>query len=111
MVAEVVESITRRGHRAKTATLDVTDAEAVKALVNDTAATYGRLDYIFNNAGIAVGGEVRDCSIDDWRNVLDVNLPGVVNGVAAAYPLMVKQGFGHDAGGVCFRNFTGRGTE
>ena len=56
---------------------------------------YGGLDYIFNNAGIGIGGEVRDCSIDDWRSVLNVNLFGVVNGVAAAYPLMVKQGYGH----------------
>ncbi len=95
MLEEVVESITQGGYKVKAVTLDVTDFEAVKALVSDTAAQYGRLDYIFNNAGIAVGGEVRDCSIDDWRNVLDVNLFGVINGVAAAYPLMVKQGFGH----------------
>jgi NAD(P)-dependent dehydrogenase (short-subunit alcohol dehydrogenase family) len=95
MLEEVVESITQDGYKVKAVTLDVTDFEAVKALVSDTVAQYGRLDYIFNNAGIAIGGEVRDCSIDDWRNVLDVNLFGVINGVAAAYPLMVKQGFGH----------------
>lgn len=95
MLAEVADLITQCGHKVKAVTLDVTDFEAVKALVRDTVARYGGLDYIFNNAGIAVGGEVRDCSIDDWRNVLDVNLFGVINGVAAAYPLMVKQGFGH----------------
>ncbi len=95
MLEEVVESISIGGHQVKAVTLDVTDVEAVKAVVSDTAAEYGKLDYSFNNAGIAVGGEVRDCSIDDWRNVLDVNLFGVVNGVTAAYPLMVKQGFGH----------------
>jgi len=95
MLEEVVESITQDGYKVKAVTLDVTDFEAVKALVSDTVAKYGRLDYIFNNAGIAIAGEVRDCSIDDWRNVLDVNLYGVINGVAAAYPLMVKQGFGH----------------
>jgi NAD(P)-dependent dehydrogenase (short-subunit alcohol dehydrogenase family) len=95
MLEDVVASITQDGYKVKAKTLDVTNSEAVKALVGDTAAEYGRLDYIFNNAGIAVGGEVRDCSIDDWRNVLNVNLFGVINGVAAAYPLMVKQGFGH----------------
>ena len=77
---EVVESIIKAGNKAKAAGLNVTDFNAVKALVEDTAVQHGRLDYIFNNAGIAVGGEVRDCSIDDWRNVLDVNLIGVVNG-------------------------------
>lgn len=95
MLEEAVESITQGGYRAEAVTLDVTDFDAVKKLVADTAARYGRVDYIFNNAGIAVGGECRDCTIDDWRNVLDVNLNGVIHGVAAAYPLMVKQGFGH----------------
>ncbi len=95
MLGEVVASITQEGLKAEAATLDVTDAEAVRALVGDTAAAHGRLDFMFNNAGIAVGGEVRDCALDDWRCVLDVNLFGVIHGVAAAYPLMVKQGFGH----------------
>lgn len=95
MLEGVVMSIAKDGYKVKAKTLDVTNFEAVMALVKDTATEYGRLDYIFNNAGIAVGGEARDCSIDDWRNVLNVNLFGVINGVAAAYPLMVKQGFGH----------------
>jgi len=65
ILEEVVESISIGGYKVKAVTLDVTDAEAVKALVSDTATEYERLDYIFNNAGIAIGGEVRDCSIDD----------------------------------------------
>lgn len=95
LLEEVVGSITQSGHKAETAALDVTDFQAVKALVENTAARHRTLDYIFNNAGIAVGGEVRDVSIDDWRRVLDVNLLGVVHGVAVAYPLMVEQGHGH----------------
>jgi len=95
LLEEVANSITEAGGRAKTVTLDVSDFEAVKKLVDDTVAQYGRLDYIFNNAGIGVGGEARDVSIDDWRRVIDVNLYGAVNGVTAAYPVMVKQGFGH----------------
>jgi NAD(P)-dependent dehydrogenase (short-subunit alcohol dehydrogenase family) len=75
--------------------LDVTDSRAVQNLVDDTVAQYGRLDYMFNNAGIAVAGEVQDLSLEDWRCVLDVNLNGVINGLAAAYPVMVRQGFGH----------------
>jgi NADP-dependent 3-hydroxy acid dehydrogenase YdfG len=95
LLEEAVGSITQAGHKAEAVALDVTDFQAVKALVKNTAARHGTLDYIFNNAGIAVGGEVRDVSIDDWRDVLDVNLFGVVNGVAAAYPVMVAQGHGH----------------
>ena len=92
---EVAESIRKVGNNAKAAALDVSDYEAVKKLVENTVTENKTLDYIFNNAGIAVAGEARDCSIDDWRCVLDVNLYGVVNGVASAYPIMVEQGFGH----------------
>jgi len=94
-VEEAVGTITKADHKAETFVLDVSDYDAVEKMVADTIARYGRLDYLFNNAGIAVGGEVRDCSIDDFRNVINVNLFGVVNGVAAAYPMMVKQGHGH----------------
>lgn len=93
--AAVARGIVERGGRAEAKALDVRDAEAVKKLVNDTAAAHGRLDYLFNNAGIAILGEERDVSLDDWRRVLDVNLYGVVHGVRAAYPIMVKQGAGH----------------
>ncbi|MBW1814202.1 MAG: SDR family oxidoreductase, partial [Deltaproteobacteria bacterium] len=55
----------------------------------------GRLDYMFNNAGIGVAGEARDFSYEDWQKVIDTNLYGTVNGVFAAYHVMVKQGFGH----------------
>lgn len=92
---EVAQRITAAGQRTAATPLDVTDFEAVGTLVSDTCSRYGRLDYLFNNAGIAVGGEVRDCTIEDWRNVIDVNLLGVVHGVAAAYPVMVRQGSGH----------------
>ncbi len=95
LLEEVASSITKAGGQVKAVTLDVSDFEAVKKLVDSTVAQYGRLDYIFNNAGIAVAAEARDYSYDDWRRVIDVNLYGAVNGVAAAYPIMVKQGFGH----------------
>ncbi len=92
-VCEVTDAIP--SDCASSVCLDVTDYDAFKTLVDDTAKQFGRIDYLFNNAGIAVGGEVRDITIDDWRKVLNVNLNGVVHGVAAAYPVMVKQGFGH----------------
>ncbi len=75
--------------------LDVTDYDAFKALVEEVVAQNGQLDYIFNNAGIAFVGEVRDQNIDQWRKVLDVNLNGVVHGSLLAYWQMVRQGSGH----------------
>jgi NAD(P)-dependent dehydrogenase (short-subunit alcohol dehydrogenase family) len=95
LLEETAASIADAGHRAKTVNIDVTDFEAVKKMVDDTVAECGRLDYIFNNAGVVTFGEARDLSYDDWRKVIDTDLYGVVNGVMAAYPTMVKQGFGH----------------
>ena len=92
---EVAESITAAGCQVEAESVDVSDYDAVKKLVSDTVARYGRLDFMFNNAGVGVGGEVRDYSLDDWHVVLNVNLKGVINGVDTAYKLMVKQGFGH----------------
>ena len=75
--------------------LDVSDGEAVAALVHDTAAEHGQLDFLFNNAGIGMAGPVHELTLAHWNRAIDVNLRGVVHGVAAAYPVMVRQGHGH----------------
>ncbi|MGE4649558.1 MAG: SDR family oxidoreductase [Myxococcota bacterium] len=93
--AAVAKEIESAGGRARAAVLDVRDAEAFETLVRDTLSDAGRLDYLFNNAGIGVGGFFEDHSIDDWRYIVDVNLMGVVHGAHAAYPRMCEQGFGH----------------
>ncbi|MEX2482167.1 MAG: SDR family oxidoreductase [Gammaproteobacteria bacterium] len=85
----------RLGQRVSAAHLDVTDAAAVQALVDETVSRHGRLDLMFNNAGVAVSGEVRDLNLEHWRRVIDVNLLGVVYGTDAVYKLMVRQGHGH----------------
>ena len=83
------------GGRAEAATLDVRDAAAVDALVADVFARHGRLDFLFNNAGIGVGGEMLDLTLEDWREAVEVDLMGVVHGVKAAWPRLAAQGFGH----------------
>lgn len=75
-------------------TVDVRDAEAVAALVEEVAARQG-LDYLFNNAGMVIVGESAELTLEDWQRTLDINLDGVVHGVQAAYPLMVRRGRGH----------------
>ncbi len=92
---EAASSIDASGGWARAALLDVTDAGGTQRLVRETAAEFGRLDYMFNNAGIAIGGDARDIDWEHWRRTLDINLMGVIYGSRAAYSLMVEQGFGH----------------
>jgi NAD(P)-dependent dehydrogenase (short-subunit alcohol dehydrogenase family) len=91
----VAAAIRQRGHQAAAHTVDVADADSVKQLVQQTVAAYRRLDYLFNNAGIAVTADARDLRIEHWHQVIGVNLLGVIYGVQAAYPIMAQQGSGH----------------
>lgn len=92
---EIAASIRSAGGKARAMRLDVTDFDAVQTLVEQVASSAGRLDYLFNNAGIVIAGEAQHYEIQDWNRVIDVNLRGVVNGVQAAYPIMRRQKFGH----------------
>jgi NAD(P)-dependent dehydrogenase (short-subunit alcohol dehydrogenase family) len=92
---EAAAAIRARGASAQAVELDVRDADRFRAVVQDAVARTGRLDYLFNNAGIAVAGEASDYERSDWDDVIDVNLRGVAYGILAAYPVMIRQGFGH----------------
>jgi NAD(P)-dependent dehydrogenase (short-subunit alcohol dehydrogenase family) len=80
---------------ATSATLDVTDPAAVTAAVDAVVSRTGRLDLMFNNAGIAWGGDTELLTLDQWNAIIDVNIRGVVHGVTAAYPVMLRQGHGY----------------
>ena len=87
--------ITLAGGLARGVHLDVAQVEDLRKLVEQTAAEEGHLDFMFNNAGICVVGEMRDMDLKHWQRLVDVNLWGVVYGTMAAYQVMLKQGFGH----------------
>jgi NAD(P)-dependent dehydrogenase (short-subunit alcohol dehydrogenase family) len=95
LAREVASGIGSSGGKARAAELDVTDSSAVETLVRKVVDRTGRLDYLFNNAGIGIFAEARQHGLEDWERIVDVNLRGVIYGVQAAYPVMLDQGFGH----------------
>ncbi len=95
LAEEAAANIRKAGGDAEAVEVDVTQFPAVEALVRDTVQRTGRIDYMFNNAGIGIGGEVRHFSVMDWDRIIDVNLRSVTNGVQAVYAPMIRQGFGH----------------
>lgn len=95
LVVEAADAIRSGGGKAMAAHVDVCNYSAVQRVVREVTKRTGRLDYMFNNAGIAIGGALDRHSIDDWNRIVDVNLRGVINGVQAAYQVMLQQGFGH----------------
>jgi NAD(P)-dependent dehydrogenase (short-subunit alcohol dehydrogenase family) len=89
--AEAAASLAAELRNAQAHVLDVSDALAVRALADKVFAEDGRVDLLFNNAGIGHAALVLDTELEDWRRVLEVNLMGVVNGVHAFLPRMLKQ--------------------
>jgi len=94
-VAGAEEAAAKLGTKAHAVALDVRDAAGVQAVVERVAAEHGRLDYFFNNAGIGLGGEAQELTTEHYDRIIDINVRGVTNGIAAAYPVMVKQRSGH----------------
>jgi NAD(P)-dependent dehydrogenase (short-subunit alcohol dehydrogenase family) len=77
---------------AVAAPLDVADAAAVQDLIEATAARHGRLDWLFNNAGIGLGGEPEELTLAHWERCIDVNLRGVLHGCHAVLRLSPRLG-------------------
>ena len=93
--AESVVATTSGPGTATARHVDVTSAGDVAAAVADVVAAHGRIDLLFNNAGITFLGNTEDLGLEQWDAIIDVNVRGVVHGVHAAYPRMLAQGGGH----------------
>jgi NADP-dependent 3-hydroxy acid dehydrogenase YdfG len=92
---EVVEGIRHRGGSATSCATDVARPEDLHRLVGRAVAEFGQLDVLVSNAGISKIGPVADLDVDGWSAMIDVNLRGVLHGIAAALPVFRRQGRGH----------------
>jgi NADP-dependent 3-hydroxy acid dehydrogenase YdfG len=97
--AERIQALARelqaRGAHALALATDVTQREQVRALVDAAVRDFGRIDVMLNNAGLMPNSPLERLRVDDWDRMIDVNLKGVLYGIAAALPHMQQQQSGH----------------
>ncbi|MCZ4507217.1 SDR family oxidoreductase [Streptomyces sp. ActVer] len=91
----IAQDIREQGGRATACVVDVTKAEDLRRLVSTAIDEYGRIDVLVNNAGIAPISPLADLDTEGWSAMIDVNLRGTLNGIAAALPAFREQGSGH----------------
>jgi NADP-dependent 3-hydroxy acid dehydrogenase YdfG len=83
------------GAEVLTQATDVTHMEQVQALADATLKRFGRIDVLVNNAGIMPLAPLAKLKVDEWSRMIDVNIKGVLHGIAAVLPTMTTQGDGH----------------
>lgn len=94
-IQSLANEITNKRGQAVAVATDVTQYEQVKTLVDTAVQTYGRIDVIINNAGLMPQSPLDRFKIDEWNQMIDVNIKGVLYGIAAALPYMQEQKSGH----------------
>ncbi|NJK54875.1 MAG: SDR family oxidoreductase [Pleurocapsa sp. SU_5_0] len=91
----LVAEVEKEGGVVKYQVTDVTDRSQVKELVQATKEAYGRVDVLVNNAGLMPLSPLAATKVDEWEKMIDVNIKGVLYGVAAVMPIMLQQESGH----------------
>ncbi len=94
-IKSLADDLTRRGGKALAVPTDVIHSEQVKKLVDRAVQAYGRIDVMINNAGLMPQSPLERLRIDEWDRMIDVNIKGVLYGIAAALPHMKQQKSGH----------------
>jgi len=95
LLENVVEDIKESGGDALSVTIDVCNKADLVTFVTAAVEKYGRLDAIINNAGVARLSRIDELDIDGWDDMIDVNIKGVLYGMAAAIPVFKQQQSGH----------------
>ena len=94
-IRSLADELTRNGGKALAVATDVTQCDQVKRLVDTAVQSYGRIDVMINNAGLMPQSPLERLKIEDWNRMIDVNIKGVLYGIAAALPHMKQQKAGH----------------
>ena len=94
-IESLAAELSASGGKALAIATDVTHCDQVKRLVDAGAQTYGRIDVMINNAGLMPQSPLERLKIDEWDRMIDVNIKGVLYGIAAALPHMKRQKAGH----------------
>ena len=92
---ELVDAIAQSGGTATYRVTDVTDRAQVESLAKETLSTYGRIDVLINNAGLMPLSPLDQVKVEEWDRTIDVNIKGVLYGIAAVLPIMRQQKSGH----------------
>ncbi len=88
---KLAEEINSKGGKAHAVQTDVTDVKQVQHLVDEAVKKFGRIDVMLNNAGLMPQSPLEKLRVDDWNKMIDVNIKGVLYGIAAALPYMKEQ--------------------
>ncbi len=94
-IQSLAAELTSRGGKALAVVTDVTRRDQVERLVDSAVKTYGRIDVMINNAGLMPHSLLERLKVDEWDRMIDVNIKGVLYGIAAALPHMMRQKAGH----------------
>ncbi|MEH2411808.1 SDR family oxidoreductase [Nostoc sp.] len=92
---ELVAAIAKSGGTATYRVTDVADRAQVEALAKEAFSTYGRIDVLINNAGLMPLSPLDQVKVEEWDQMIDVNIKGVLYGIAAVLPIMRQQKSGH----------------
>lgn len=91
---DTLNRIKEKGGEGLALEVDVGNAKEVDKMISVTNDKYGRIDYLFNNAGAAINGEFKDMTLNHWQKMMNVNFWGIVYACQSVYPIMIKQGYG-----------------
>lgn len=91
----IVHDIRAEGGQAEFIGMDITKPQEVQALIEKALSAFGQIDVLVNNAGLMSIAPLSELKVDEWDRMIDINIKGVLYGIAATLPVFQKQNFGH----------------